>query len=582
MLGRLRAGFRPEDGWLALGFVVAAGLEAVIRYHADRAALISNLIGALTFTVLALRRSRPLLTVSVMSVIFSAASFVQAALLPDESGDALVPIFALLVVSYSLGAYATRRQLRWGAWQPVLLVLVVDVSAPSANSLTSAALFITLFVSAAPIVAGRLVRGRRMLVRRLREQAAQIEAHRRVQVEVAVVAERLRMVQRFHETLVIGMQSLATRAAGAEASSGERAIGEVEREARALLSQTREEVVGLTAAIPDAGAATHRPQLARFGDAAQPWSVLAGGALCTGLLVETRTLPLHVPQPLAWLACVVLAVPLVFAWRRPLLAICTLWTLAALFDAFVAPLDGSFTAIGLSFVPAFTIAALEPRRRALIGLAACLLGELACFGPHGLASNGAVVLVCWIGGSILYERARLAEQLRVNNSVLDEQRAAAARKAAADERLRAARELHDAVGHSLTVVTLQAGAARRLCISDPARAHSVLRTIATVARDGLLELRHGAASADPGHVADSRSVDDLLATARAAGLHIDAHVEDVAALLGPDAQFAMYRVVQEALTNILKHAPGATAQLRIQRSRECIEIVVHNSAPAAP
>lgn len=583
MLRRLRAGVRPVDGWLAGGFVLASGVEAVLRYDRQPALLAANLAGALTFACLALRRARPLLAVSIMTVIFSVGSVLEAAFGPHGSGDAVVPIFALLVVSYSLGLYASRRQLLWGAWQPVLLVLVVDLTASSAYSLLSAAAFIAIFVSAAPILAGRLVRGRNALVSRLGEQAAQIEAHRRMQVDAAVTGERLRMAQRFHQTLITGMEELAARVVTADpvsrpAEIGE--IGEIERASRELLSRTREEVVALTARVPDADAPVRRPAVVRLGDAAQPWTVLAGGALCAGLLVETRTLPLHVPLPLAWLACVGLAAPLALAWRRPVLAIGVLWVLAVLFTAFVAPLDDSFTAIGLSFVPPFVVAALAPRRWALVGLGACCLGELACFGLRGLANNGAVVVCCWIAGIVFYERARMVEQLRINNHVLDEQRAAAAGIAVAQERLRVARELHDAVGHSLTVIALQAGAARRICGSDPGRAAEVMRTIAVVARDGLAELRRGAAA--PQDRPDLESIEGLLAAARAAGLTIDAEVDDVAARLAPDARLAVYRVVQEALTNVLKHAPGAAAALSIRADGGRVEVLVTNGSAAVP
>lgn len=111
MLKRLLAAFRPIDGWLALGFVAAAAIEAVIRYRHEPGLLVGNLSGAPTFGCLAVRRTRPLLTVSIMTVVFSVGSLVEAVLAPHRSGDEVVPIFALLVASYSLGAYATRRHL---------------------------------------------------------------------------------------------------------------------------------------------------------------------------------------------------------------------------------------------------------------------------------------------------------------------------------------------------------------------------------------------------------------------------------------------------------------------------------------
>lgn len=571
---------RPVDGWLALGFVVAAGIEAALRFHHQPGQLAENLTGALIFGCLALRRTRPLLTVSIIAGVFSAGSLIQAVFEPEQSGDAVVPIFALLVVSYSLGAYATRRQLLAGAWQPVVLVLIVDLTEASGNSLVSAAVFITLFISAAPILAGRLVRGRGILVSRLREQATCIQAQHRMQVEAAVAEQRLQMAQRFHRTLVTGMRSLTERVAGAEATSGIAEISEIERVSRELLSQTRTEVVALT--VPKAAAHTPPPTreqsrtVVSLRDSAQPWTVLAGGALCAGLLVETRTLPLSAPLPLAWLACLGVALPLALAWMRPLLAIGALWATAALFAEFVAPLQHSFTGIGLSFVSPFVVAALAPRRWALLGLGLCGVGELACFGPEALPSSAAIALCCWIAGAVFYERARLVEQLHANNILLEEQRAAAAHAAVAQERLRIARELHDAVGHSLTVIVLQAGAARRIYACDPARATAVLQTIATVARDGLAELLRGTAPLAPHEGPDLGSVTDVLAAARAAGLRIDAQIDEVAARLAPAARTAVYRLVQEALTNILKHAPGAAATLAIRDCGRHVEVEVAN------
>jgi signal transduction histidine kinase len=264
------------------------------------------------------------------------------------------------------------------------------------------------------------------------------------------------------------------------------------------------------------------------------------------------------------------------------LAITTMWVLAALFDSFIAPLDGSFTAIGLSFVAPFVVAALASRRGALVGLAACGIGELACFGPQGLADHAAIVVCCWVAGAVFSERARLVEQLRANNAVLVEQRAASARHAIAAERLRVASELHDAVGHSLTVIALQAGAARRIVDSDPARAEEVLHTIATVSSDGLAELQRGAVSGPPDDAEQMPSIDDLLISARAAGLCIDARIDDVAARLTPEARFAVYRVVQESLTNILKHAPGARAALSISADGDRVDVLVVNEAPGTP
>lgn len=583
---------RSTDALVALGFVVAAGIEAVVRHRHDSAQLLTSLPGALVFGCLALRRSRPLLAMTVLATISVASSIAQAVVAPYASGDATVPIFALILASYSLGAHASRRQLFLGAPQPVLVVLAVDLAHPGRNPLPGAMVFVVIFIALAPILAGRLVRARTRVIRTLRAQAAQLDARRRAEIHAAVLSERLRMADRFRSTLLAGLRDLAARAdaAGRGSTQDGPTIEAIEASARQLLSQTREEVIALTApameesaAESDAGVGTTGEQPATaMRMRAQRWTVLAGGALGAGLLVETQTLPVAVPIPIAWLACIAVAVPIVFAWLRPLPMIVAAWVAAALFSATVASLHSSITAVGLSFVAPFTVAALEPRGRAVAGLLACWSGQLVCFGIGQLPGDGAVALCCWIAGMVFNERTRLVEQLRANNVALADQHTVAARRAVVEERLRAARELHDAVGHSLTVIALQASAARRIQAADPSRAHAVLATIASVANDGLDELQRDVrrAGAVAGPTRAPRSIDDLLAGARAAGLVVSADIEEPTPL-GASARLTAYRIIQEALTNILKHAPGASAEVTMRRDGPRVDIIVSNTATGA-
>jgi signal transduction histidine kinase len=134
-----------------------------------------------------------------------------------------------------------------------------------------------------------------------------------------------------------------------------------------------------------------------------------------------------------------------------------------------------------------------------------------------------------------------------------------------------ARELHDAIGHSLTVVALQAGAARRLMVSDPARARAVLDTVAAAARGGIAVLEATPAPTDLAAV---------LEHTRAAGLTLDADVAD-AALVPPPQRDVVHRIVQEALTNVLRHAPGARAVVVVRCGDGGVEVSVTNTAPTS-
>jgi signal transduction histidine kinase len=574
-----------------VGFVAAAAVEAVVRYRSEPDALAVNLPGALVFACLALRRGRPLLTLTIFVAFSCVGSLVQARLAPQAPSDAAVPIFALLVATYSLGAHGSRRALLAGAPQPVLLVLVLDLVHPSRQPLVSSLLFFAVFVVAVPILAGRLVRGRTTLVAALREQAGELAALRTAQIRAALAAERLRLADELQSRLVTGMESLAAQVAAARSAAAEQgeAIAGVEQSARALLRQTRETVVALAVAPPvdeahadPAERAPAQVEMAWRG-AAQPWTVLAGGAFCLGLLLEVGGLPLRVPMLVAVPACVVVALPLALAWVRPLLMITALWAAAALFVAFVAPLGTTLSAVALSFAAPFIVAALEPRRWAATGLGVCCLGELACFGPGAAPGNIGIAGCCWLVGAIVHERQRLVDQLHRNNSELAEGRALAARQAVVEERGRVARELHDAVGHSLTVVALQAGAARRVWRTDPAAAESVLATIVEVTRAGLADLRTGFDEGgldDPGPGRDL-SLAELVDGARAAGLAVSASLDATTALSG-GARLAAYRVVQESLTNVLKHASGAATEVVVRTSGAHVDVIVSNAPPSGP
>ena len=197
-----------------------------------------------------------------------------------------------------------------------------------------------------------------------------------------------------------------------------------------------------------------------------------------------------------------------------------------------------------------------------------------------------MVIICiasWLAGCVLRDRAQMAEQLRRNAALLTEQRAAIARQTVLEERARLARDLHDAIGHGLTVVALQAGAARRLWRTDPGRAAEVLSTVARVARDGVRELATSQGAPDTAAPSlDADSLNALVASARLAGLHVQTNLDDFAEWADSDTGSVIYRVLQESLTNILKHAPEATVRVVLRRADDRIELTVTNTAGQAP
>ena len=162
-------------------------------------------------------------------------------------------------------------------------------------------------------------------------------------------------------------------------------------------------------------------------------------------------------------------------------------------------------------------------------------------------------------------------------------RAAAAKRAVAEERQRIARELHDVVAHSVSVMTVQAGAVRRLLHPDQERERLALETIEATGREALTEmrrlvglLRDQGATPDFSPQPSMRTVDVLVGTVREAGLPVDLAVEGEPTELPPGVDLAAYRVIQEALTNALKYAGPARAWVTVRWKDGELELEIAN------
>ena len=166
---------------------------------------------------------------------------------------------------------------------------------------------------------------------------------------------------------------------------------------------------------------------------------------------------------------------------------------------------------------------------------------------------------------------------------LEADRAAAAKRAVAEERQRIARELHDVVAHSVSVMTVQAGAVRRLLHPDQERERLALETIEATGREALTEmrrlvglLRDQGATPEFAPQPSMRSVSVLVGTVREAGLPVELAVEGEPAELAPGVDLAAYRVIQEALTNALKYAGPARAWVTVRWKASELELEIAN------
>jgi signal transduction histidine kinase len=180
----------------------------------------------------------------------------------------------------------------------------------------------------------------------------------------------------------------------------------------------------------------------------------------------------------------------------------------------------------------------------------------------------------WLAGRGVREwrnRATYAEQHRRDLADL----------AVAHERVRIAREMHDAVANALSVIAVQSDAAQAALAHDPRLAGDPVRRIGVSARSALADMRHmlRVLRPEPGELAPAKrlaDLEELVATMRAAGLPIEASLAPPDAVCSLGVEHAVYRIVQEGLTNVLKHAGSVPTRLEVSASGDAVEVRVHN------
>ncbi len=242
---------------------------------------------------------------------------------------------------------------------------------------------------------------------------------------------------------------------------------------------------------------------------------------------------------------------------------------------------------------AYSAVAHSRHRSLAVGVvAAVTLGVTATFGntlpnfPHQLTALLAMAPVVGAALGVRELRRRLTDSTAQLRRATEEYEAAAVRAIEA-ERARIAGELHDVVTHNVSVMVVQAGAARLAVASTPDEATDALRAVEDSGRTAIAELRNllGVLS-PPGH-AELRpqpglgELDELIGRVSAAGLAVDLVVEGTPRPLSPGADLAAYRVVQEALTNVLRHAGPAATSVLVHWG-ETLVITVSNAGGSSP
>jgi signal transduction histidine kinase len=291
-------------------------------------------------------------------------------------------------------------------------------------------------------------------------------------------------------------------------------------------------------------------------------------------------------QAVAWASFV----PLAWRRRRPV-AVAVIVAVAALviFAAGQQLLAGSsFVAL---WVAVYSVAAQEPRRAALAAAAALeALGvaTVARWAPGSAIVAGLVLTTGTAAAAVMLginrqtRRAYLAA-LEERAARLEHERDQQARLAVADERARIAREVHDIVTHSLSVMVTLADGAAAVTAASPERATATIRQVAATGRQAIGEMRRivGTLRTDDGGgghpMPGLGDLDDLLAQVRDAGLPVRLTIQGQPHPLPAGVQLAIYRIIQESLTNVRKHAPESTgAVVTIRYGDDGIEAEIGN------
>jgi signal transduction histidine kinase len=292
-----------------------------------------------------------------------------------------------------------------------------------------------------------------------------------------------------------------------------------------------------------------------------------------------------------WVNAVAAAgVTLPVAWRRtmPLVIAPLMVAVVALEELLNGDLiENTVTPVITFPLAVYSMGVLLDRRRAIASFSTTLvLLAVAVAASDNVTVDTFVFFLLVVGGPFLVgrivnARIQLARELRAKASRLERDQAEAQKLAVAEERARIAREMHDVVAHNVSVMVVQASAARRMIDHDPARAREALTSVEQTGREALAEMRR---MLDVLRVEDERaalapqpSIDELeslIDIARQAGLKVDFELEGERRRVSSGVDLSAFRIVQEALSNTIKHAGAANARVRLRFGDDEMEVDV--------
>jgi signal transduction histidine kinase len=279
--------------------------------------------------------------------------------------------------------------------------------------------------------------------------------------------------------------------------------------------------------------------------------------------------------------------PLAFRRRAPLVAfVLTLVGVCAYYPLGYEVTDGTLA----TFVGVYTVAAYEDRRKSLLGLGLLAFGmtwywltRAEPFDPTTPIWIGILGLLSWGLGEYVRARRAYTADVEALAERLERARALEARQAAWQERARLARELHDVIGHTVNVMVIQAGAGRRTLASDHRLAERAFQTIESTGREALEELDRLLGilwtEEDEPELPPQPGLEQLHALVgrfEDAGLPVEITIDGDEVPLPRSLDQSAYRIIQEALTNALRHAGGTIAHVAVCYRNDRLELEVAN------
>jgi signal transduction histidine kinase len=339
--------------------------------------------------------------------------------------------------------------------------------------------------------------------------------------------------------------------------------------------------------------------------------VVVAALFATGVMVHLWYFPVvgsasHAVTTRGLLAPLYLAATVPIALRRRFPV--TVMAVIAVAVALATTLGHSLAPAPLLAIPLYTLAVSYPRRTSLTALlgvelsigVALLVAAAYDRATGDITFNVFLVLATWFVGDSIRTRRAYREGLARQNAEHQRLEIERARQQIIDERLSIARELHDILAHSLSVIAIQSGVGRHVMDQQPDEARRALVAVEETSRSALEELRHVIAvlrradaddddpshypSHDPAHspTPTLADLDDLAARLRATGMTVDLVRRGNPRDLPQGLELTVYRIVQEALTNVVKHAGGAPTTVAIGYDLDAVTIDVVNLAPPPP